>query len=81
MGLQPVLKPQAKVQQPKKMKHNLYKTKKPLDRSPAVVSLIFRSQVILNYLTESVAAAAVSTAAESAAVSTTAVSESAEAVF
>ena len=59
------------------MKHSLYKTKKPLDRSPAVVSLIFRSQVILNYLTESVAAAAVSTATESAAESTTAVSESA----
>ena len=53
------------------MKHSLYKTKKPLDRSPAVVSLIFRSQVILNYLTESVAAAAVSAAAVSAAVVST----------
>ena len=63
----------------KKMKHSLYKTKKPLDRSPAVVSLIFRSQVILNYLTESVAV--VSTATESAAESTTAVSESAVAAF
>lgn len=58
------------------MKHSLYKTKKPLDRSPAVVSLIFRSQVISNYLAES--AAAVSAAAV---VSTGAVSESAEAVF
>ena len=65
------------------MKHSLYKTKKPLDRSPAVVSLIFRSQVILNYLTESVVvvAAAESTEVESAAESTTAVSESAVAVF
>ena len=34
------------------MKHSLYKTKKPLDRSPAVVSLIFRSQVISNYLAD-----------------------------
>ena len=64
------------------MKHSLYKTKKPLDRSPAVVSLIFRSQVILNYLTESVVVvAAESTEVESAAESTTAVSESAVAVF
>ena len=69
MGLQPVLKPQAKVQQPKKMKHSLYKTKKPLDRSPAVVSLIFLSLVILDYFAES--ATVVSAAAESATVEST----------
>ena len=34
------------------MKHSLYKTKKPLDRSPAVVSLIFRSHLVPTLIDE-----------------------------
>ena len=45
------------------------KQKKPLDRSPAVVSLIFLSLVILDYFAES--ATVVSAAAESATVEST----------